>query len=210
MILFFYFMYYYSISFLLDLFLCVFFFFFFKQKTAYEMLRSLVGSEMCIRDSQPSMESLKALPSIFGGQYLLLCIALLFISQSPLPTIGGALAIYCLVDAATQQRALLEPHVPESLRPQLDKLVANKLSILANATVCELGALLLAPLIGGISIMLVMFQLLRARYKTDQVTRLTFGQLGQMAGKVFYHPRCPPVIGNAFTSLKGILLKLVA
>ena len=30
---------------------CFFFvFFFFKQKTAYEMLRSLVGSEMCIRD----------------------------------------------------------------------------------------------------------------------------------------------------------------
>ena len=30
---------------------CVFFFF--RQKTAYEMLRSLVGSEMCIRDSVP-------------------------------------------------------------------------------------------------------------------------------------------------------------
>eukprot|EP00658_Telonema_sp_P-2_P077006 TRINITY_DN6865_c0_g1_i2.p1 TRINITY_DN6865_c0_g1~~TRINITY_DN6865_c0_g1_i2.p1 ORF type:complete len:103 (+),score=30.74 TRINITY_DN6865_c0_g1_i2:56-364(+) len=30
----------------------LFFFFFFKQKTAYEMLRSLVGSEMCIRDSR--------------------------------------------------------------------------------------------------------------------------------------------------------------
>ena len=31
--------------------LCVvFLFFFFKQKTAYDMLRSLVGSEMCIRD----------------------------------------------------------------------------------------------------------------------------------------------------------------
>eukprot|EP00658_Telonema_sp_P-2_P048086 TRINITY_DN3659_c0_g1_i2.p1 TRINITY_DN3659_c0_g1~~TRINITY_DN3659_c0_g1_i2.p1 ORF type:complete len:303 (+),score=87.89 TRINITY_DN3659_c0_g1_i2:99-1007(+) len=30
-------------------------FFFFKQKTAYEMLRSLVGSEMCIRDS-PTVE----------------------------------------------------------------------------------------------------------------------------------------------------------
>mgnify|MGYP002681986341 CR=1 FL=1 len=29
-------------------------FFFFKQKTAYEMLRSLVGSEMCIRDSASS------------------------------------------------------------------------------------------------------------------------------------------------------------
>ena len=32
------------------LYLFLFLFFFFKQKTAYEMLRSLVGSEMCIRD----------------------------------------------------------------------------------------------------------------------------------------------------------------
>ncbi len=29
-----------------------FFFFFFKQKTAYEIAQSLVGSEMCIRDSR--------------------------------------------------------------------------------------------------------------------------------------------------------------
>eukprot|EP00658_Telonema_sp_P-2_P044917 TRINITY_DN32823_c0_g1_i1.p1 TRINITY_DN32823_c0_g1~~TRINITY_DN32823_c0_g1_i1.p1 ORF type:complete len:168 (+),score=68.24 TRINITY_DN32823_c0_g1_i1:65-568(+) len=34
--------------------LVVVFFFFFKQKTAYEMLRSLVGSEMCIRDRTSS------------------------------------------------------------------------------------------------------------------------------------------------------------
>ena len=34
------------------------FFFFFKQKTAYEMLRSLVGSEMCIRDSATTIEGL--------------------------------------------------------------------------------------------------------------------------------------------------------
>ena len=30
--------------------------FFFKQKTAYEMLRSLVGSEMCIRDRYEAAE----------------------------------------------------------------------------------------------------------------------------------------------------------
>ena len=30
--------------------ICYVYIFFFKQKTAYEMLRSLVGSEMCIRD----------------------------------------------------------------------------------------------------------------------------------------------------------------
>eukprot|EP00658_Telonema_sp_P-2_P046919 TRINITY_DN35307_c0_g1_i1.p1 TRINITY_DN35307_c0_g1~~TRINITY_DN35307_c0_g1_i1.p1 ORF type:complete len:106 (-),score=24.47 TRINITY_DN35307_c0_g1_i1:128-445(-) len=45
------------------------FFFFFKQKTAYEMLRSLVGSEMCIRDRLLSsaasicLELISALPS---------------------------------------------------------------------------------------------------------------------------------------------------
>eukprot|EP00825_Cyclidium_porcatum_P001817 TRINITY_DN10843_c0_g1_i2.p2 TRINITY_DN10843_c0_g1~~TRINITY_DN10843_c0_g1_i2.p2 ORF type:complete len:155 (+),score=28.13 TRINITY_DN10843_c0_g1_i2:3-467(+) len=31
--------------------ICFIFFFFFKQKTAYEIMPSLVGSEMCIRDS---------------------------------------------------------------------------------------------------------------------------------------------------------------
>ena len=30
--------------------------FFFKQKTAYEMLRSLVGSEMCIRDRKMDLK----------------------------------------------------------------------------------------------------------------------------------------------------------
>ena len=38
---------------ILNLFIIIFdvYFFFFKQKPAYELLRSLVGSEMCIRDS---------------------------------------------------------------------------------------------------------------------------------------------------------------
>ena len=35
-----------------------FFFFFFKQKTAYEIMPSLVGSEMCIRDSYYVFEKL--------------------------------------------------------------------------------------------------------------------------------------------------------
>eukprot|EP00658_Telonema_sp_P-2_P065320 TRINITY_DN54587_c0_g1_i1.p1 TRINITY_DN54587_c0_g1~~TRINITY_DN54587_c0_g1_i1.p1 ORF type:complete len:182 (+),score=65.42 TRINITY_DN54587_c0_g1_i1:81-626(+) len=38
------------------------FFFFFKQKTAYEMLRSLVGSEMCIRDSSRRMVEDEEMP----------------------------------------------------------------------------------------------------------------------------------------------------
>src|SRR5660398_288499 len=39
-----------------------FFFFFFKQKTAYEIRLSLVGSEMCIRDSGPAMARFSCRP----------------------------------------------------------------------------------------------------------------------------------------------------
>src|SRR5678816_2007500 len=39
--------------------------FFFKQKTAYEMLRSLVGSEMCIRDRQNMLRNVSRLPCLF-------------------------------------------------------------------------------------------------------------------------------------------------
>src|SRR5674536_388512 len=37
-----------------------------KQKTAYEMLRSLVGSEMCIRDSVMANRTLAALYVVAG------------------------------------------------------------------------------------------------------------------------------------------------
>ena len=43
------------------------FFFFFKQKTAYEMLRSLVGSEMCIRDRR---RILHFLPTVIAHQLI--------------------------------------------------------------------------------------------------------------------------------------------
>eukprot|EP00658_Telonema_sp_P-2_P009472 TRINITY_DN13540_c0_g1_i5.p1 TRINITY_DN13540_c0_g1~~TRINITY_DN13540_c0_g1_i5.p1 ORF type:complete len:500 (-),score=73.66 TRINITY_DN13540_c0_g1_i5:1979-3478(-) len=47
-------------------FFLLFFFFFFKQKTAYEMLRSLVGSEMCIRDRSISVLKVDTAISVFG------------------------------------------------------------------------------------------------------------------------------------------------
>ena len=57
--------------------ICCVFFFFFKTKTAYEMLRSLVGSEMCIRDrliiddcieTGAAAEALFALIGEFGAE----------------------------------------------------------------------------------------------------------------------------------------------
>ena len=41
--------------------------FFFKQKTAYEMLRSLVGSEMCIRDRPRAAQGGQAVHDGRGG-----------------------------------------------------------------------------------------------------------------------------------------------
>ena len=41
--------------------------FFFKQKTAYEMLRSLVGSEMCIRDRLTSALTAQSIAPKRGG-----------------------------------------------------------------------------------------------------------------------------------------------
>ena len=41
-------------------------FFFFKQKTAYELLRSLVGSEMCIRDSNLTWERQEPVLDVSG------------------------------------------------------------------------------------------------------------------------------------------------
>ena len=45
--------------------------FFFKQKTAYEMLRSLVGSEMCIRDRPYVVAQAADLAGIDGPATLL-------------------------------------------------------------------------------------------------------------------------------------------
>src|SRR5660398_277405 len=47
-----------------DVFVLDLYFFFFKQKTAYEIRLSLVGSEMCIRDR--SLVSLKSVGKIYG------------------------------------------------------------------------------------------------------------------------------------------------
>ena len=45
----------------------LFFFFFYKQKTAYDMLRSLVGSEMCIRDRGTTWSGAEG-ADLFGGR----------------------------------------------------------------------------------------------------------------------------------------------
>src|SRR5674536_220397 len=50
------------------MFFVVVFFFFFKQKTAYEMLRSLVGSEMCIRDSAIKPQHTQFLVDMFARE----------------------------------------------------------------------------------------------------------------------------------------------
>ena len=49
------------------------FVFFFKQKTAYEMLRSLVGSEMCIRDRVEIVRESRELEFSDQGRVVRVC-----------------------------------------------------------------------------------------------------------------------------------------
>eukprot|EP00831_Metopus_contortus_P017398 TRINITY_DN17330_c0_g3_i1.p1 TRINITY_DN17330_c0_g3~~TRINITY_DN17330_c0_g3_i1.p1 ORF type:complete len:258 (-),score=53.76 TRINITY_DN17330_c0_g3_i1:440-1213(-) len=55
---------------------CACLFFFFKQKTAYEMQRGLVGSEMCIRDRFISCQSQTGGPCRMTRLLLAICLAL--------------------------------------------------------------------------------------------------------------------------------------
>src|SRR5450756_2736558 len=81
----------------------IFFFFFFKQKTAYEIMPSLVGSEMCIRDSSPpprpvDLETQKNLPRgrlRARSRRAILTLSLIHISE---PTRLGMIsyAVFCL------------------------------------------------------------------------------------------------------------------
>eukprot|EP00658_Telonema_sp_P-2_P004396 TRINITY_DN11645_c0_g1_i15.p1 TRINITY_DN11645_c0_g1~~TRINITY_DN11645_c0_g1_i15.p1 ORF type:complete len:585 (+),score=135.33 TRINITY_DN11645_c0_g1_i15:101-1855(+) len=70
--------------------LTCFFFFFFKQKTAYEMLRSLVGSEMCIRDRYQRRVRGTAGTTMVSSRLLLIfvigCLAMADGSDAPAPT----------------------------------------------------------------------------------------------------------------------------
>ena len=63
-------------------------FFFFKQKTAYEMLRSLVGSEMCIRDSMLRYSTVTA---------FVLLTALLLGACGGAPAVDATLPTLCLL-----------------------------------------------------------------------------------------------------------------
>eukprot|EP00658_Telonema_sp_P-2_P067039 TRINITY_DN559_c0_g2_i2.p1 TRINITY_DN559_c0_g2~~TRINITY_DN559_c0_g2_i2.p1 ORF type:complete len:510 (+),score=130.69 TRINITY_DN559_c0_g2_i2:36-1565(+) len=89
-----------------------FFFFFFKQKTAYEMLRSLVGSEMCIRDSS-SVSQGEAQAEVSGRRHVRLVGCLL----------GGMLAVAMVVTIAgghANPEGQANPDVPRIALEELD------------------------------------------------------------------------------------------
>src|SRR5674536_76343 len=90
------------------LFLLWFVFFFFKQKTAYEMLRSLVGSEMCIRDR-------------YGAAWALQ--ELLTIKSDDVP---GRVKVY---EAIVKGENIPEPGIPESFKVLVKEMKSLCLNI---------------------------------------------------------------------------------
>eukprot|EP00658_Telonema_sp_P-2_P057091 TRINITY_DN45557_c0_g1_i1.p1 TRINITY_DN45557_c0_g1~~TRINITY_DN45557_c0_g1_i1.p1 ORF type:complete len:144 (+),score=48.80 TRINITY_DN45557_c0_g1_i1:30-461(+) len=80
-------------------------FFFFKQKTAYEMLRSLVGSEMCIRDSSHPRPTV-----VKTAQEILTLVAMSFRgSADPATPLQPAYQEALLVIALRLQDATIQP-----------------------------------------------------------------------------------------------------
>eukprot|EP00831_Metopus_contortus_P030403 TRINITY_DN24920_c0_g1_i4.p1 TRINITY_DN24920_c0_g1~~TRINITY_DN24920_c0_g1_i4.p1 ORF type:complete len:177 (+),score=25.78 TRINITY_DN24920_c0_g1_i4:91-621(+) len=75
----------------------LFFFFFFKQKTAYEMQRGLVGSEMCIRDRY--MGNLSLTVSEITGWSLLagIILSILLILTNCCETQARTIANFCVI-----------------------------------------------------------------------------------------------------------------
>jgi len=155
---------------------------------------------------QPQMEALKGMVNQFAGQYLLLCIVLIFVPIQPLPTIMGAIALYAIVDLACSQRG-----AAVALMPMLDRLVGTRLDtvrqnrdgLLINAAMCEIAAAFIAVFTGNFMYGMLLLQFfLKFRYRNDSYAQFAWGYLGQTLGKVFYHAKCPPMATNLFEKVK--------
>eukprot|EP00758_Cryptobia_borreli_P013101 Tbor_TRINITY_DN5805_c3_g6::TRINITY_DN5805_c3_g6_i1::g.6755::m.6755 len=163
---------------------------------------------------KPTMECLKKLPSSFGGQYLIVCVIMLFISgNTPQLTLISAIAIYCLVDLSYSQRPIVDSMIPQQLlhraKTQLDTICANRVSLLVSAATFEIMTCIFAPFFGGgLMVSLIMGKLLIRRYSSDQATQMAFRQMSDMTGRIFYDRRCPSILASVYTKIKNHLHKL--
>src|SRR5450756_3210978 len=119
------------------LFLCSpLFFFFFKQKTAYEIMPSLVGSEMCIRDRLSRMAERVTFVLIPPLLLIFLVLGTIFLGVAT-PTEGGAMGAMgaCIM---AMSRGRLSMKLLKQALTSTAKLSSFVLFILIGSTVFSL------------------------------------------------------------------------
>eukprot|EP01015_Nassula_variabilis_P022033 TRINITY_DN399_c0_g1_i12.p2 TRINITY_DN399_c0_g1~~TRINITY_DN399_c0_g1_i12.p2 ORF type:complete len:184 (-),score=68.57 TRINITY_DN399_c0_g1_i12:168-719(-) len=121
------------------------FFFFFKQKTAYEMLRSLVGSEMCIRDRiqttlQDTQETEIPIPDVDGDVFQKVVEYCQLHDYNPRhykkPIVTKELSE--ILD--TKDLKFLEPYNIENLKPLVDAAVYLDMKSLQDLCVIRIAS----------------------------------------------------------------------
>jgi tetratricopeptide (TPR) repeat protein len=160
---------------------------------------------------RPSMDALKQLPQHFAGLFFGLSVLGFVVVPPPLHLLLVAMALYCVVDAVTNfHGVLIALPLPPVLRDRtlslVDKARANKDYLLANAAMCEASMAFFVLLSGAPMVFAFAYmQFARFRYRSDQMVQFAFRTLRDLAGKLFHHRLAPPVIGNLFDKLCGLL-----
>ena len=171
-----------------------------------------------LKDFATSGEALNT----FSGLWMLLSVFLI-INGPPMHLLWVAMAIYSLVDCVVVMPGLAVKIFcnfgapgrminDKLLLPYTPKITQNRDFLLSQAAMSEVVSACFAPISGyGMVPAVVLLQFIRMRYRTnDHYVRLAFSSLAQTLGRLFYHPSCPPAVGNLFTKFKELLHKFGA
>jgi len=184
-------------------------------------LAAIVGYAVSLWRAQRSklglnLQSVQALMATVDAQYFLHTFAFYYMNVKNLMLLLPltVYALYATLDAAK--------HALKPLRPALYAKFLEPLSVRAFAKVNEamlytaltevmLGIFLLVSVFtirGSLIHVVIQWNFLAQRYRTNPPTKMVFGQLQQRLDGVFFHPRCPIFLGNLWRSLVSFLARM--
>eukprot|EP00658_Telonema_sp_P-2_P019378 TRINITY_DN17647_c0_g1_i1.p1 TRINITY_DN17647_c0_g1~~TRINITY_DN17647_c0_g1_i1.p1 ORF type:complete len:386 (-),score=117.33 TRINITY_DN17647_c0_g1_i1:22-1179(-) len=152
------------------------FFFFFKQKTAYEMLRSLVGSEMCIRDRPHLRPSVAEVDSSLSDQVKQLQ-GLLKESELNLERATAAAALH----AERESSAVLRADLADGLVREWERRMEKELG--KQRTEAQLSAAELRAANAEEQVQVLLDHTMRLEREVEQLEQRLMEQRGCEAGK---------------------------
>ena len=165
-----------------------------------------------------------------NAQYIMLCIFM--VNQYPLSILLISFALYSLLAIAGHLSNNVSRNIPASYQsiyrsyidPYVTKLLSQQQVILNYAAYFEVVSfpilifnlftyvefsliflILVDSGYGGIMAVLGFYWFLSFRYLTNNYTQNVFYALRIQLDNIFYHPKCPPVIGNVYTKVKTFL-----